>query len=231
MTPLIATIRDAYRRHTAVAAYAVLVLCGAVLGAVVVGIFIPQTFVHAPVEPIASSTPHVVKKYTLNASEPVRLTVPKINLDAEFEAPLSLKADKTVGVPKAYTTVGWYNGSPTPGELGPSIILGHVDSFKGAAVFYHLGKLEVGDTFTVERADGSKPTFTVERMERYPQSNFPTDLVYGPIDHAGIRLITCTGTYNRGTDRYSHNLVVYGRLVDPDAPQESVTAASSTVPY
>jgi LPXTG-site transpeptidase (sortase) family protein len=229
MTPLIATIRDAYRRHSNVAAYAVVL---AVMLLVLAGsMTLPHQMVYAPVSPIASSTPEEVqKKYILSTSEPVRLTVPKINLDAEFEAPLSLKADKTVGVPKAYTTVGWYDGSPTPGELGPSIILGHVDSFKGAAVFYNLGKLEVGDTFIVERADGSKPTFKVERMERYPQSDFPTDLVYGPIDHAGIRLITCTGTYNRGTDRYSHNLVVYGRLIDPNAPKESVTAASSTVP-
>lgn len=222
MGSLIRKIGDAYRRHRKVAAYAVL---GVLLG---VGAYLAfERFVATPVyaptiREEATTTPQATR-YLLPQSVPMRLIIPKLDIDAEFEAPLSLNADKTVGVPKEYTTVGWYDGSPTPGSLGPSIILGHVDSYEGPAVFYHLGKLEPGDTFTIEREDGTKPTFVVDKLERYPQSDFPTDLVYGPIDHAGIRLITCTGTYNKGTLRYSHNLVVYGRLVDLGAASSTPT--------
>jgi sortase (surface protein transpeptidase) len=225
MKALITMIGDAYRRHTFVAAYVVLVLSGAAVGAVAVGLFIPQTFVHAPTEPLATSTARATQQ-VFASSTPTRLVIPDLNLDVEFEAPLALNEDGTVGVPKAYTTVGWYNGSPTPGELGPSVILGHVDSYKGAAVFYNLGKLVPGDTFSVVREDGSEPLFVVEKVERYKQSEFPTLLVYGPIDHPGIRLITCSGTFNKGAQRYSHNLVVYGRLVEVGTDTSSSTPAS-----
>ncbi len=216
MDRLIQQLKNAYRRHRFVAAYAVFALI--VLAALVL-LTIPgkHNVVLAPSELPADSIESATKddRYLLKPSEPMRLVIPKINLDVPFEAPLSLNADKTVGIPKAYDTVGWYDGSPTPGELGPSIVLGHVDSYQGAAVFYHLGQLEPGDEFQIGRADGSKPIFVVEKLERYPQSDFPTDLVYGPIGYAGIRLITCSGTYDHGSLRYSHNLVVYGRLVDP----------------
>jgi sortase (surface protein transpeptidase) len=219
MKALITTIGDAYRRHTSVAACVVLSIA-AIAAAMTLVVFVPHKFAYAPEEPTATST-IVATQRVLSASLPTHLIIPKLNLDTEFEGPLVLNADGTVGVPKAYTTVGWYRGSPTPGELGPSVILGHVDSYKGAAVFYHLGTLVPGDTFSVEREDGSAPTFIVERVERYKQSEFPTDLVYGPIDHAGIRLITCSGTFNRGAQRYSHNLVVYGRLVESDTKSAS----------
>lgn len=193
-----------------------------ILFAVCIELFVPSRYPDALFDPVSTATR--TERYILAPSEPVRFVVPKLAIDAAFEKPLGLNADRTLSVPAAYDTVGWYSGSPTPGELGPSVILGHVDSYEGAAIFYHLGKLTSGDTFTVERADGSKPTFVVEKLERYPQRDFPTDQVYGPIDYAGIRLITCTGTYNYGTLRYSHNLVVYGRLVEPN----KATASSTT---
>ena len=207
--PEVHSSKDVYRRHTPVAAYAVYSVL-AIAAAMLIVVFLSTQFLLAP----GDTTELPESRYVISASEPVRLSIPKLSIDAAFEEPLALKDDRTVGIPKAYDTVGWYNGSPTPGELGPSIILGHVDSYNGVAIFYHLGKLEAGDTFTIERADGSKPTFVVEKLERYKQSEFPIDLVYGPIDHAGIRLITCTGVYDHGSLRYSHNLVVYGRLVD-----------------
>lgn len=148
------------------------------------------------------------------ASEPVRLRIPSLSIDAAFETPLGLNDDGSVGVPVAFDTVGWYKYGPTPGELGPAVILGHVDSYKGAAVFYHLGQLKEGDTVEVERADGSTAVFEVTGYERVAQSEFPMDRVYGNIPYSGIRLITCSGTYNRETHRYDRNLIVYGKLKD-----------------
>jgi sortase (surface protein transpeptidase) len=205
------TFVDAYRRHLSVAAYVVAAVCVALVTYVGGTYFLGNEKVYAPAleTPAKSTTTPAVH---LTPSRPVRLIIPKLKIDAPFEI-LDLNPDKTVGVPKEYTTVGWYSGSKTPGEIGPSVILGHVDSYKGPAVFFYLGRLDKGDTFTVRRDDGSDAHFEVDSLERYSQSDFPTDKVYGPIPFAGIRLITCSGKYDHATKRYSNNLVVYGHLV------------------
>lgn len=148
----------------------------------------------------------------LGSSSPVALRIPKINLTTGFELPLGVMPDGSVAVPQGYEQVGWYKYGPTPGEMGPAVILGHVDSYQGPAIFYNLRELTIGDEIYVDREDGSTATFIVTKIEQHPQSNFPTDAVYGNIDHAGLRLVTCAGTYNKGIARYSHNLIVYGRL-------------------
>ena len=151
---------------------------------------------------------------TLTKSEPVELIIPKLNLNTDFEVPLGLQTDNSIEVPDSYTSVGWYKFGPTPGEVGPAVILGHVDSFEGPAVFFSLGQLEVGDDIFVKRADGSTAHFKVSEMERNLQSAFPTAKVYGDINHAGLRLVTCSGSFDKGQQRYSHNLVVYAKLVE-----------------
>lgn len=152
--------------------------------------------------------------YVLEGREPVRLSIPSIGLDTAFGDALGLNPDQTVEVPDSFEEVGWYKYGPTPGELGPAVVLGHVDSKAGPAVFYSLGQLEAGDAIEITREDGSVAVFEVTKLERYEQEGFPTALVYGDIDHAGLRLITCSGTYERGIQRYSHNLVVYAELIE-----------------
>ena len=147
-------------------------------------------------------------------SAPVQLRIPKIKLDASFEAPLGLKEDKTVEVPDSYEKVGWYVHGATPGEKGTAVILGHVDSYKGPAVFYSLPKLQKGDDIFVTREDGTTALFKVDELHRYSQTNFPTEKVYGENDGSVLRLVTCTGTFDRGKQVYSHNLVVYATLVE-----------------
>jgi hypothetical protein len=218
MIPLIHWIQDAYRRHLRVAAYAVFGVSLASLCYLAWSYHEQsQSLVEREPDSVSVSTTTITTTPTtpLATSVPQRLVIPTLGIDAAFEEPLGLHPDGTVDVPKEYTTVGWYSGSPTPGSLGPSVILGHVDSYEGPAVFYSLGQLAPGDRFTVLRADGTRPEFVVERLERYSQNAFPTEQVYGPIDHAGIRLITCSGTYDRASKRYTHNLVVYGRLAEP----------------
>jgi LPXTG-site transpeptidase (sortase) family protein len=146
------------------------------------------------------------------ASEPTHIHIPRLHLDAPIQA-TGQKSDGTLEVPKATDTVGWYKNSPTPGELGPAVIAGHVDSTSGPAVFWRLGELQVGDTFEINRADGSLITFKVDAIKQYSQDNLPADEVYGDIDYAGIRLITCSGTFNRQTHHYTDNTVVYGSVV------------------
>lgn len=153
--------------------------------------------------------------YAMPKADPVALRIPKLSIDTEFSKPLGLNEDQTVEVPKDYETVGYYKFGPTPGELGPSVVLGHVDSLDGPAVFFSLGQLEAGDQILVDRVDGSTATFTVSKLERHTQSGFPTQEVYGNLDHAGLRLITCTGIYDHGVQKYSHNLIVYAKLEEP----------------
>lgn len=208
-----------YRRHLSVAAYVVLIVVVALVTYVIGSYFYGSQ---------SALAPYGEYTFSLSSSTPTRLTISKLAIDAPFEL-IGKNNDGTIAIPKEYTTVGWYSLGPTPGEIGPSVVLGHVDSVDGAAVFYSLGKLDSGDRFTIEREDGSTAEFEVTSLARYKQSEFPTDLVYGPIDYAGIRLITCSGTYDKGTLRYSHNLVVYGRLVDPSAA--NVSASSTVEPF
>jgi sortase (surface protein transpeptidase) len=150
----------------------------------------------------------------LSESEPVELSIPKLNIKAKFEAPLGVLEDGSIQVPETYTEVGWYKFGPTPGEVGPAVILGHVDSYEGPAVFFSLGQLESGDDIFVSRSDGSVAHFNVTEVERNFQSAFPTAKVYGDINHAGLRLVTCSGSFDKRQQRYSHNLVVYAKLVE-----------------
>lgn len=147
-------------------------------------------------------------------SNPTRLLIPNLKLNTSFVEPLGLLPNGEAAVPDSYGEVGWYKYSPTPGSLGPSVIFGHVDSYTGPAVFFSLGQLKVGDDIYIEREDGTTVHFKVESLERPAQSEFPTARVYGDIDYAGLRLITCSGIYVRGTQRYTHNLIVYARLVE-----------------
>jgi len=147
-------------------------------------------------------------------SAPVRLTIPKIELDVTFERPLGLNEDMTIEVPDSYTKVGWYKNGPTPGEVGPAVVLGHVDSYEGPAVFWPLRQLNEGDMVEIEREDGSVAVFEVTSVVQYSQDDFPTEKVYGATDASELRLITCTGTFDKGVQRYSHNLVVYAKLVE-----------------
>lgn len=171
-------------------------------------------FVQEPILPQNSLEPAVIGR-TLPESTPVRLKIPKIKVDAGF-VELGLNSNNEIEVPKSFDKVGWYINGPTPGELGPAVILGHVDSKLGPAVFFYLGQLEPGDIINVERKDGSTATFRVDKLERYAQDSFPTSLVYGDINHAGLRLITCSGHYDRQAKRYDKNLVVYASLVDSE---------------
>jgi sortase (surface protein transpeptidase) len=107
---------------------------------------------------------------------------------------------------------GWFTGGPTPGALGPAVIAGHVTWNGAPEVFYRLGSLRPGDEVTVTRKDGKTGIFTISRVARFSKERFPSRAVYGQIDHAGLRLITCGGTYDAARHRYADNVIVFARL-------------------
>lgn len=202
------TFSSAYRQYARVLA---VVVVGVLVGASLAFLVLSKYVAEAPT--VENNQQDTASTTTIFArSAPSRIVIPKIALDTTFVAPLGLNYDKTVMVPENYTEVGWYNGGATPGEVGSSVILGHVDSFEGPAVFYKIGKLEAGDEVSITREDGTTASFEVESLERYARKDFPTQLVYGKTDQALLRLVTCSGTFNKGKQEYSHNLVVYARL-------------------
>lgn len=155
----------------------------------------------------------MVKAEHLARSVPVRLRIAAIGVSSEL-MDLGLKKDGTMEVPPGGFPAGWYTGAPTPGELGPAIIAGHID-MNGPGVFYNLHRLKPGDEITVTRKDGTKPVFRVTRVGQYTKASFPTKLVYGNIDRAGLRLITCGGPFNNASGHYEDNIVAFADLVPP----------------
>jgi len=168
------------------------------------------TQVQVPPSPAVPSTPSGPP--ALAASVPVRIEIPTIAVDSDLMA-LGLQDDGTLEVPPDGFPAGWFTGAPTPGEVGPAVIVGHIDWVTGPAVFYELASLQVGDEIRVSRADGSVVTFRTTQVEQYPKDAFPTDLVYGDIDYAGLRLISCGGAFNRVTGHYEDNVVAFAARV------------------
>jgi sortase (surface protein transpeptidase) len=162
----------------------------------------------APVQ--VTSTPPLV------AATPVRIRIPAIGVDSTLIA-LGLAASGTLQVPDDGSVAGWFTGAPTPGERGPAVIAAHVDWNHAPGVFFHLRDLEPGDEVTVDRADGTAARFEVLEVEQYPKDAFPTERVYGDVDHAGLRLITCGGSFDRRARSYRDNVVVYAGLVGASA--------------
>jgi sortase (surface protein transpeptidase) len=142
---------------------------------------------------------------------PVDVRIPVIGVSSPLIR-LGLNPDNTLQVPDDYGTAGWYIYRPVPGEVGPSIIAGHVDSKEGPGVFYRLGTLNLGDIVEVDRSDGSIARFVVTAKEQHDKDAFPTARVYGPTPDAQIRLITCGGTFDHSTGHYNDNIIVFGAL-------------------
>lgn len=160
-------------------------------------------------------SPPTLAERGLPRSKPVRLDIPAIDVHSSLLS-LGLNPDQTVQVPSgaSYDKAGWYRYSPTPGSIGPAVILGHVTAPGRESVFFRLGELRPGNRVTVTREDGSVAVFEIGRVRHYPKKRFPTELVYGNTDRAALRLITCGGTFNFQTGHFLDNVIAFGTLVD-----------------
>ncbi|GIJ55421.1 class F sortase [Virgisporangium aurantiacum] len=150
----------------------------------------------------------------LGRSTPVRLTIPAIGVDTPL-LELGLHADGTIETPPVAggAPAGWYRNLASPGEVGPAVVLGHVDSARdGPAVFFRLRELRAGDRVAVKRADGRTAVFTVDRVAEYAKAAFPTAEVYGSLDHSGLRLVTCGGEFDRYRREYKGNVIAFASL-------------------
>lgn len=146
-------------------------------------------------------------------STPTTISIPAIGVRAPFVT-LGLDEDGSIQVPSDVTHAGWYRLGPAPGQLGPAIVLGHVDSARaGDGVFFRLGALHSGDKVTITLANGHRVTFAVYAVREYAKDAFPTATVYGHTSDPQLRLITCGGTFDSTTGHYESNIVAYARQV------------------
>ncbi len=147
----------------------------------------------------------------LDYSAPTAINVPALGIQSILTR-LDRNPDGTVEVPTSFHTAGWYEHSVTPGQIGPTVILGHVDSTSGPGIFYRVGALHPGDTVAVTRADGKTVTFVITGVRQYSKTAFPTLDVYGNTPVPTIRLVTCGGAFDSATHHYLSNIVAYGEL-------------------
>lgn len=139
---------------------------------------------------------------------PTSIAIPAIGVSSDLQR-LGRNPDGTIEVPDSWHRAGWYRQGPRPGQVGPAVILGHVDSREGPAIFYRADELGRGDQVVIGRADGSEVSFVVQRIERHNKARFPTHDVYLPTLQPTLRLVTCGGPFDTAAGHYRDNIVVF----------------------
>lgn len=142
---------------------------------------------------------------------PTTVSIPRLHITSRLVR-LGLDDEGAMEVPGDPAIAGWYDRGPTPGALGPAVIAGHVTWNQVPGVFFRLTSMHPGDVVEVARDDGRVAVFRVTRVARFDKSRFPTGAVFGGVDHAGLRLITCGGYFDESRRRYRDNVVVFARL-------------------
>jgi hypothetical protein len=197
---------------------AALIIAGAL--AIIVAVLAQQ---HAP-SPAASAAgstgPHGGKSLALDQSKPVSVTIPAIGVQSRL-LHLGVNRDGTMQVPNLTTgadDAAWYKYSVTPGQVGTSVIEGHVDNYAGPAVFFRLGALRPGNLISVKRADGVTAVFRVTGVREYSKAKYPAETIYAPAGYAALRLITCGGDFDATTHHYLSSIVVFAALKSASRP-------------
>ncbi|BDV31937.1 class F sortase [Microbacterium terricola] len=148
---------------------------------------------------------------SVDVGDPVAVRIPSLGVSSSLER-LSVGRSGALGAPDDYDSAGWYADGPAPGEIGPAIIAGHVDSQTGPAVFARLDELEVGDDVVVDTDAGQSLVFTITGRMQSAKANFPTADVYRNVPRPELRLITCAGMFDRSVGHYTDNLIVFAAL-------------------
>jgi sortase (surface protein transpeptidase) len=174
---------------------------------------VPPTANHASAGQPAPAAPPPPVQTPLTRSTPTRVSIPAIHAASSL-VPLGLNPDQTLQVPPLENPMqaGWYSLGPTPGEVGASVIVGHVDGYSDAGIFYRLHDLKPGDQILVGRTDGTTARFTVYETELAPKDDFPTGKVYAATARPELRLITCGGSFDWQSENYLDNVIVFAAL-------------------
>jgi Sortase domain len=138
---------------------------------------------------------------------PSTLSIPNIGVQAPIVG-VGGTANGAMQTPEP-GQVGWYRHGPQPGDPGPAVLVGHLDTRTGPDVFSRLGELRPGDEILVGRPDGTTARFLVGRLERHPKTALPTSRIWTKTSGPLLRLITCAGSWDPATRHYRDNLIVY----------------------
>jgi hypothetical protein len=171
----------------------------------------PAPITVAPETPAPAAKPHRKRHRAARAAAPVRVKIAAVGIETAL-IPLGLDAHRALEMPERFDVAGWWSGGYRPGEPGPAVIAGHVDSKTGPAIFYRLRDVKKGDAIVVGRRDGSSVRFVVLSVGHYAKTAFPTKQVYGPTSRPALRLITCSGDFDRSTGHYVDNTVVFAEI-------------------
>jgi hypothetical protein len=175
----------------------------------------------------AATVPSKVAPAVTVRSAPVELRIPAIALTVSLST-LGLNPDGTVQVPTDIQQPGWFRLGPSPGQEGSAVILGHVDSYQGPAVFFNLRSLVAGDQVDITLVDGVTAQFKVTSVAMYLKQSFPDQQVYGSHGYSALQLVTCGGVFDDDTGHYLSNIVVYTSLV---ATTPATAAADGSVQH
>ena len=202
-----------FRARAAGLAGALLVLAGATAIGIAIG-----AQLHAP-QPSRAATggigPPGTHGPSLHRSLPVSVDIPAISVHSRL-LHLGVNTNGTIQVPSLHASAdeaAWYKYSATPGQIGASVIIGHVDTYRGPAVFFRLGALRPGDSVYVTLADGITAAFRVTGVREYAKTRFPAKTIYGRAGYAALRLITCGGAFDYSTANYLSSTVVFASLI------------------
>lgn len=140
---------------------------------------------------------------------PVRLRIPKINVDAAIES-VGLRPNGDMDIPKSPANAAWYNKGPRPGEKGSAVIDGHF-GYKDniPAVFDNLFKLQKGDKLFIEDAQGGANSFVVQASRNYDPNANAKSVFFASDGGTHLNLITCEGVWDATDKSYSNRLVVF----------------------
>lgn len=213
------TTRTTRRRGYLIALIVALLAALVVLALTLGGGPEPSTAQPPPARPVAvdpepASASAADGVAALPKSDPVSIDIPKIAAHSTL-VPLGVNADNTIQVPPVTTPLqaGWYTYAPTPGEVGPAVVLGHVDGNHQKGIFYRLKELTAGDRVSIAREDGTTALFEVTKVHQVPKQEFEKEGVYDDTPGPELRLITCGGVFDRGAHNYVDNIVVYAHLI------------------
>jgi sortase (surface protein transpeptidase) len=175
-----------------------------------------------PPRPRTTTAPAPPRSAGMARSTPASITIPAIGVRSPLLT-VGLDAHGAIQVPPLYarpSKAAWYKNSPTPGQIGTSVIEGHIDTYQGPAVFFRLGALRPGDTVDVTLTDGAIAVFRVTGVRQYPKNDFPAITVYIDTPYPSLRLITCGGRFDSATHGYLSNTVVYATLISSRQQQQ-----------
>lgn len=146
-------------------------------------------------------------------TDPKLITMQTIKTEG-FVQKVGVDQNKEIAVPNNIYVAGWFNQSVIPGERGLSIVDGHVTGRINNGIFKDLGKLKDGDTFKIEYGNGMSKDFKVVKKVDVPVKDAASVLFsHEPGLERQVNLITCSGAFDKKTQRYANRLIVISEAI------------------